>query len=128
MEGWNQTLQSENGDWTLTLRIVKDGKSGAFSIGLFGGELTLIFQFNLHTVLGREVPGLEGTTMHLKIPPNSITIHHNRLVSDWNEINTFIKAELVELYKGGTKSQIEAQTLENIFSEKSNNFSIREIC
>ena len=128
MEGWNHSLQSDTQDWTLTVRVVNKGKSGAFSVGLHGGMNYLIFQLNPAKVLGHEVPGLEGASMHLNIPANFIHIQHNRLVSEWREIGKFISAEVVEVTKDGQKCQINKDTLVNIFSDISNNFSTREIC
>ena len=85
---------SENDDWTLTVRVVNIGKIGAFSFGLYGGATNLFFELNPAKVLGQEVTGLEGASMHLKIPAKFIHIQRNRLVSEWREIAK--SAKLVE--------------------------------
>jgi len=77
-----------------------------------------------HTA-GRRRNGKGNKPMDLNIPANFIHIQHNRLVSEWREIGKFISAEVVEVTKDGQKCQINKDTLVNIFSDISNNFSTR---
>ena len=104
---------SENDDWTLTVRVVNIGKIGAFSFGLYGGATNLFFELNPAKVLGQEVTGLEGASMHLKIPAKFIHIQRNRLVSEWREIAK--SAKLVEFMPSQKKVRLNSKKNTKIY-------------